>query len=186
MTSLPALAERADPIWLGNDVSVPSIAETFDDLVELPFVLAPRLGAGSRGVGAREPVFPGMRGLAIPAIGRPAPIGPLGLGTRLSVKDSAAASADGRSAGSAAALSRVVEKPAPRWRAPLPQQVPATTPSGASFAPATGGGSSGGGGIPIFLVLPFLAAMVDLARRVTPDRVALPSGHRSRMPDDPG
>jgi hypothetical protein len=101
------------------------------------------------------------------------------------VKDSAAASADGRSAGSAAALSRVVEKPAPRWRAPLKRPVPVGAPSGASFAPATGGSASGGG-IPIFLVLPFLAAMLDLARRVTLDRAALPSGYRSRMPDDPG
>jgi hypothetical protein len=63
--------------------------------------------------------------------------------------------------------------------------MPAGVPSGASFAPATGGGSSGGG-IPIFLALPFLAAMLDLARRVALDRTALPSGYRSRMPDDPG
>jgi hypothetical protein len=63
--------------------------------------------------------------------------------------------------------------------------MPAPVPSGASFAPATGGSSSGGG-IPVFLALPFLAAMVDLARRVTLDRVALPSGHRSRVPEDPG
>jgi len=28
--------------------------------------------------------------------------------------------------------------------------------------------------------------MLDLARRVTLDRAALPSGYRSRMPDDPG
>jgi hypothetical protein len=63
--------------------------------------------------------------------------------------------------------------------------VPVGAPSGASFAPATGGSASGGG-IPIFLVLPFLAAMLDLARRVTLDRVALPSGHRSRVPEDPG
>ncbi len=77
--------------------------------------------------------------------------------------------------------------PPPRWKAPAPPQpVPASAPSGASVAPASGGGSSGGGGIPIFLALPFLAAMLDLARRVTLDRVALPSDHRSRMPDDPG
>jgi hypothetical protein len=34
--------------------------------------------------------------------------------------------------------------------------------------------------------VPFLAAMLDLARRVTLDRVSLPSGHRSRVPEDPG
>ena len=85
---------------------------------------------------------------------------------------------------------------APRRRAPrrsprraggrrFPSAVPAQVPSGASFAPATGGSSSGGG-IPVFLALPFLAAMLDLARRVTLDRVSLPSGHRSRVPEDPG
>jgi hypothetical protein len=28
--------------------------------------------------------------------------------------------------------------------------------------------------------------VLDLARRVALERVATPSGHRSRMPDDPG
>lgn len=77
-------------------------------------------------------------------------------------------------------------RPAPRWKAPAPAQpVPASLTSGTSAAPASGGGSSGGG-IPIFLALPFLAVMFDLARRVALDRVALPSGHRSRMPENPG
>jgi len=74
----------------------------------------------------------------------------------------------------------------PRWRAPAPQPAPESAPSGTSAAPATGGGASGGGGIPIFLALPFLAAMLDLARRVVLEGTALPSGHRSHMPDDPG
>jgi len=77
-------------------------------------------------------------------------------------------------------------RPAPRWKAPAPAQPPpASLTSGTSAAPASGGGSSGGG-IPIFLALPFLAVMLDLARRVALDRVALPSGHRSRMPENPG
>ena len=94
---------------------------------------------------------------------------------------------DARQRGARFFVARAAEtpKPAPRWRAPLREPMQAPVPSGASLAPATGGGSSGGG-IPVFLALPFLAAMLDLARRVTLDRVALPSGHRSRMPENPG
>jgi hypothetical protein len=78
-------------------------------------------------------------------------------------------------------------KPAPRWRTPAPTApTPAQAPSGTSAAAAGGGGSSGGGGLPFFLALPFVAAMLDLARRAALDRVATPSGHLSRMPDDPG
>jgi hypothetical protein len=185
MTSLPALAERVGPIWLGNDVSVPSIVETMDGIVDLRFGPALLVRAGAPGVGDRQLVFPGARRLSAPAIGRRSPIGSLGLGATTAEIASVVASAAGRSAESGAPASRVAKKQSPRWRAPLPQPIPATVPSGASFAPATGGGSSGNG-IPIFLVLPFLAAMLDLARRVTLDRAALPSGYRSRMPDDPG
>jgi hypothetical protein len=78
-------------------------------------------------------------------------------------------------------------KPAPRWRTPAPTMpAPAQAPPGTSAAAAGGGGSTGGGGLPFFLALPFVAAMLDLARRAALDRVATPSGHRSRMPDDPG
>jgi hypothetical protein len=188
MTSLPALVQGVEPIFLGSDVSVPSIVETVDDTVDLPFVLAPLLGDGALGAGERQSAFPGMRGLTFPTIGRLAPSAPLEPQSRFSGSDSANASVDGRSAGSGRAASPVAEKAekdAARWHAPVPERIPATIPSGASFAPATGGGSSGGG-IPIFLALPFLAAMLDLARRVTLDRAALPLGHRSRMPDDPG
>lgn len=183
MTSLPALVERVEPIWLGSDVSVPSIVEILDDTVGLTFVPRPLVGAVAVRVVDGKLVFSGLRGLAVPVIGRLSPIVPRDPGARLA--GSAVASADARSAGSSLRGSRVAKKPAPRWHAPLPEPVPATVPSGASFAPATGGGSSGGG-IPIFLALPFLAAMLDLARRVTLDRAALPSGYRSRMPDDPG
>jgi hypothetical protein len=77
-------------------------------------------------------------------------------------------------------------KPAPRWRTKGPASpVPETARSGTSAAPSSGGGSSSGG-LPIFLALPFLAALLDLARRVAIDRIATPSGHRSRIPDTPG
>jgi hypothetical protein len=87
----------------------------------------------------------------------------------------------------AARAAKARAKPAPRWRSPAPTTpAPAQAPPGASAAAAVGGGSSGGGGLPFFLALPFVAAMLDLARRAALDRVATPSGHRSRMPDDPG
>jgi len=78
------------------------------------------------------------------------------------------------------------EKPAPRWRRPAPTApAPAQAPPGTSAAAASGGGSSGGG-LPLFLALPFVVAMLDLARRTALERVASPSGHRSRMPENPG
>ncbi|HEX6023191.1 MAG TPA: hypothetical protein VFZ00_14440, partial [Solirubrobacter sp.] len=167
--------------------SVPSVVELVDDTVALPFGLAPLFRGVASGVREGKAVFPTARG-TVPAIGRLAPIGAIGtLGAAAGSYEAVqgAASTGGQSAKSGEHGSRAAEKPAARWHAPLPQPVPAGAPSGASFAPATGGGSSGGG-IPIFLVLPFVAAMLDLARRVALDRAALPSGYRSRMPDDPG
>ena len=77
-------------------------------------------------------------------------------------------------------------KPAPRWSHPAPIQRSTTgQSSGTSVAPAGAGGSSSGG-LPLVLALPFLAAVLDMARRLALDRVATPSGHRSRVPDDPG
>jgi hypothetical protein len=185
VTSLPALAEQAGPIWLGDDASVPSIVELVDDTVGLRFTLVPLFRGVVPGAAERQTVMPAARGLAVPTIG-----GRFAIGTLAAAGDTyetvpALGSAGGRSADSGATASGVAEKPVPRWRAPLKRPVPVGAPSGASFAPATGGSASGGG-IPIFLVLPFLAAMLDLARRVTLDRAALPSGYRSRMPDDPG
>ena len=184
MTSLPALVAPPEPVWLGGDMSVRSIVQLVDDAVDLPYVLPPLLGTGALRLVERQRLLPGLRGLAVPVIGRLAPVGAFGLGT-LSDVDAEARSADGHSTASGVSASRATKKRAPRWRAPLPGPVPAQVTSGASFAPATGGSSSGGG-IPVFLALPFLAAMLDLARRVTLDRVSLPSGHRSRVPEDPG
>ena len=75
----------------------------------------------------------------------------------------------------------------PKWSVP-PRSVVLldATPAGASVAPATGGSSSGGG-IPVFLLaLPFLAAVLDLAWRIALARATWPSGHRARALDDPG
>jgi hypothetical protein len=183
LTSLPALVAPPEPVWLGGDMSVRSIVQLVDEAVDLPYVLPPLLGTGTFRLVERR-LLPGLRGVAVPVIGRLAPVGAFGEET-LSDVDAEARSADEHSTASGVSASRATKKPAPRWRAPLPRPVPAHVTSGASFAPATGGSSSGGG-IPVFLALPFLAAMLDLARRVTLDRVSLPSGHRSRVPEDPG
>ena len=184
MTSLPALVAPPEPVWLGGDMGVRSIVQMVDEAVDLPYVLPPLLGTGAFRLVERQRLLPGLRGVAVPVIGRLAPVGAFGLGT-LSDADAEARSADGHSTASGVSAARATKKRAPRWRAPLPEPMPAQVTSGASFAPATGGSSSGGG-IPVFLALPFLAAMLDLARRVTLDRVSLPSGHRSRVPEDPG
>ena len=60
-----------------------------------------------------------------------------------------------------------------------------SAPGGASVAPASSGSSSSGG-LPIFLLFPFLAVMLDLARRVVASCLTWPSGHRARMPETPG
>ena len=79
-----------------------------------------------------------------------------------------------------------VEKTKPRWTRSRGIRGSITPQSsGTSVAPA-GAGSSSSGGLPLVLALPFLAAVLDMARRRVLDRVATPSGHRSRVPDDPG
>jgi hypothetical protein len=77
-------------------------------------------------------------------------------------------------------------KTAPRWtRSGGIRGSITTQSSGTSVAPAGAGGSSSGG-LPLVLALPFLAAVLDMARRLALDRVATPSSHRARVPDDPG
>jgi hypothetical protein len=72
----------------------------------------------------------------------------------------------------------------PSRSAPDPK-LPMSPVSGTSVS-AAGTGGSPGGGLPIFLALPFLAVMLDLARRVALERATWPSGHRRRAPDTPG
>jgi hypothetical protein len=77
------------------------------------------------------------------------------------------------------------QRPAPSWKPSAATYAPAAAPSGTS-ASAAGAGGSSGGGLPIFLALPFIAAVLDLARRVALERATWPSGHRRRIPDTPG
>jgi hypothetical protein len=75
----------------------------------------------------------------------------------------------------------------PRPRAPhAPSRAPVISVSGVSASAAAGGGGSSGSGLPLLLALPFVAALLDLARRVALEHAALPSGHRRRAPDRPG
>jgi hypothetical protein len=88
----------------------------------------------------------------------------------------------------AAPHSRAVKsaKRASRWQVPTNTgSAPKRAPSGTSVSAAGAAGSSSGS-LPIFLALPFLAAVLDLARRVALERFATPSGHGSRIPDTPG
>jgi hypothetical protein len=73
----------------------------------------------------------------------------------------------------------------PRRLPRVPRRAPLTSASGTSASSAGVGGSSGSG-LPALLLLPFVAALLDLARRVALEHAALPSGHRGRAPDRPG
>ena len=75
----------------------------------------------------------------------------------------------------------------PRPRpSPGPSKTPVISASGVSAAAASGGGGSSGSGLPLLLALPFVAALLDLARRVALEHATWPSGHRRRVPERPG
>jgi hypothetical protein len=76
----------------------------------------------------------------------------------------------------------------PRPRAPHePSRTPVISVSGVSAGAASGaGGGSSGSGLPLLLTLPFVAALLDLARRVALEHATWPTGHRRRVPDRPG
>ena len=129
------------------------------------------------GFGPEASVRPGLRRTALSAL----PMAAIRPWTTRRALPSAVESQPRSTSGEAAAT-----KAAPRWtrsrgiRGSITRQS-----SGTSVAPA-GVGSSSGGGLPLVLALPFLVAVLDMARRLALDRVATPSGHRSRVPDDPG
>jgi hypothetical protein len=84
------------------------------------------------------------------------------------------------------AENRPVAGSAPRWKPPLPEPAVPAPLSGVSAAAATGGGGSSGTGLLFLLALPFVAALLDLARRVALEHATWPPGHRRRPPDRPG
>jgi hypothetical protein len=168
---------EALPVLVGAPASI-------DEQLDVPFVPAmvgtPLVALPSRF--SPDPLAAGRAGGVPPADARAA-VGAVGTHAELGALTSGEAS--GRAGATSPDHRRGRDAQRPRWHAPAPRPAPESAPSATSAAPATGGGSSSGG-IPIFLALPFLAAMLDLARRVVLDGTALPSGHRSRMPDDPG
>jgi hypothetical protein len=195
LPSLPSLAAVLSPVV--PSLVEPSIESGVTELVSSE--LGP-LADALDGVDALTPVTPptvGARGVPSWALLTPRrpPLGfgsSLGPGTTVSARGVAwgggVAAARPSSASEHGPATRDPKraKPAPRWRKPAPATPPpAQAPPGASAAAAGGGGSSGGG-LPFLLALPFAAAMLDLARRVALERVATPSGHRSRMPENPG
>jgi hypothetical protein len=76
----------------------------------------------------------------------------------------------------------------PRQQAPHePSKEPVISASGVSAGAASGGtGGSSGPGLPLLLMIPFVAAALDLARRVALEHATWPTGHRRRVPDRPG
>ena len=175
----------------GDGFSAPVLAEpvltSMEDPAELALVPSAG-GAGAAQVGhgassilrpARLGTFP--RGAWLGSGIRPA-LGPAGID--VPELRPAGTVAQMSNPGTSEATQRA--KPVTRWRTRAPSSpLPETAPLGASAAPSAGGGSSSGG-LPIFLALPFLVAVLDLARRVAIERIATPSGHRSRIPDTPG
>jgi hypothetical protein len=181
----PFVSAPSSPVEDGDvsDVVFGPALSLVEGPVELPVV--PGLG----GAGATWLAGPGRvrrgaiadlrRGVWGPGIVPRLVSGPLGAAARSSSIGTSASS-------SKSSDSRTHAKPAPRWRTPVPRSpAPESAPLGASAAAATTGGSSSGG-LPLFLALPFLVALLDLARRVVLDRAASPSEHRSRIPDNPG
>jgi hypothetical protein len=145
----------------------------------LPLALTAPLGVGAALGDAELVTVPGRLDGRLPALSTTATgaARPTGLGA-LSRESGTT------EAGAQRAATRA--DPSPRWRRPLEAPLDrASAPSGAS-ASAAGAGGSSGGGLPIFLALPFLVAVLDLARRAALESVAWPSGHPARIPDTPG
>jgi hypothetical protein len=162
----------------------PSLSTASATPVAAPVVTAPAVtvgkpttgaGAAARQVGAaralRLPVAPTVRFLpaptsAVDAVWHTRP----------------PASSEGRQA-----PARRPEASPRRSAPPAPARPSVISVSGVSAAAASGGsGGSSGSGLPLLLTLPFVAALLDLARRVALEHATWPPGHRRRVPDRPG
>jgi hypothetical protein len=197
--TLPAIAialPTLEAAFLEPVAATPAVEETIAAVtgdVEVELDAALRLVTASLGAGgALEPIdlrrAPFRRSQVAATVGGLA-FGPTAGGIAVIPTPTAVAAAAGRASFEAGRATRdaratrhvpgAPDEPSPAPRAPM------TAPTGAT-ASAAGAGGSSGGGIPIFLALPFVAAMLDLARRVALDRAAWPSGHRRRVPERPG
>ena len=151
--------------WLEPSRSLPLPAATVGALVREPTLRAASPTIGLRGELVETRPALGPTGLPAPALRAP-------------TVETQAAAPQSQAAKSA--------KRASRWQVPTNTgPAPKRAPSGTSVSAAGAAGSSSGS-LPIFLALPFLAALLDLARRVALERFATPSEHRSHIPDTPG
>ena len=103
-----------------------------------------------------------------------------------SAVDAAWRAASPASAVGSKAPSRPPEATAAPRTAQQPSRAPVISVSGVSAGAAAGGTGGSGSGLPLLLALPFVAALLDLARRVALEHATWPSGHRRRVPDRPG
>jgi hypothetical protein len=192
LTLAPALPAGSDTSWaieVGGEPSVEAAVDLVDG-TDVPPVASEPLVPSER-VAPVERVAPAPR--AAEAHGLRAPkVGPASVERdRADIESTVAGwAADSPEPAAVTHHPRTADtpsrtRPAPSWKPSAATRAPAATPSGTS-ASAAGAGGSSGGGLPIFLALPFLAAVLDLARRVALERVTWPSGHRRRMPDTPG
>ncbi len=145
-------------------------------------VAAPGAPAGGPTVGA-SPLArqAGIRAFRIPM----APV------VRFSPAPTSAVDAAWRASPAAASGGRrAPARPPEASPSPRPPQTPSKAPvisvSGVSAAAVGGTGGSSGSGLPLLLALPFVAALLDLARRVALEHATWPPGHRRRVPERPG
>jgi hypothetical protein len=124
----------------------------------------------------------GFRGFRIPM----APVVGFAPTTRSAVDAAWRASSPASSHGSKAPARPPEATPRPR-ASHAPAKAPVISVSGVSASAAAGGtGGSSGSGLPLLLTLPFVAALLDLARRVALEHATWPTGHRRRVPERPG
>jgi hypothetical protein len=127
------------------------------------------------------------RPLAASAADRPVEVSPVAPGRGLPgvASGNPRLETSGRAASRPSPDAALKKRPAPRWH-PSPPHRSAPAPLSTASAAAAAGGGSSGSGLPFLLALPFVAALLDLARRVALEHTTWPSGHRRRVPDRPG
>ena len=192
-----------DAVGAVSSVIGPVLAATpFADTTDITALLAPieASDASAAAVSATSVAAPAVRAgeptvgtsLLAPQAAGPRPFGiPLAPIARFSPASTSAVDAAWRESPAAASDGRQAParppEASPRSR---PTQTPAKAPvisvSGVSAAAASGAGGSSGSGLPLLLALPFVAALLDLARRVALEHATWPSGHRRRVPERPG
>ena len=192
-----------DAVGAVSSVIGPVLAATpFADTTDITALLAPieASDASAAAVSATSVAAPAVRAgeptvgtsLLAPQAAGPRPFGiPLAPIARFSPAPTSAVDAAWRESPAAASGGRQAParppEASPRSR---PTQTPAKAPvisvSGVSAAAASGAGGSSGSGLPLLLALPFVAALLDLARRVALEHATWPSGHRRRVPERPG